>query len=121
MAVDDLFRTLERRTEQDLYRLTFRMTASTQNELLQQIEANRKALMRRQIATETLWFFASLLIGFFLGYASHEAMTVLAPGTYKTLLHFFTNKVNHVLYFLCVLCFLGVYITRLTIWALKLL
>ncbi|TND02422.1 MAG: hypothetical protein FD123_4095 [Bacteroidetes bacterium] len=121
MAVDDIFKTLERRTEQDLYRMTFRMVASTQNELLQEIEANRKALMRRQIAKETLWFFASLLAGFLLGFATYEAAGAMAPGVRGTLLKFFSNNEDYVFYFLCILCFIGVYITRMTIWALKLL
>lgn len=121
MAVDDLFRTIERRSEQDLYRMTFRMTAATQQELMQQIEANRKALLRRQIATETLWFFGSVLLGFLLGYASHEALAAIAPGTRMQLLKFFSGNETYLFYFMCGLSFAGVYVCRLTLWALKLL
>ena len=119
MPADQLFKMLERRTEQDLYRMTFRLAATTKNELVAQLEANRKALLRRQIALEVIWFFASLIIGFVLGYIFNETVIQAFPDFYKTLLGLFDNKPLNILYLLIGLCFVGVYITRLTIWALK--
>jgi|GEM_PF-1997257 len=120
MSVDNLFRTIERRTEQDLYRMTFRMTASTQAELMKQIEENRKALRWKRVATEVLWFFASAALGLLLGYILNETLLAAAPGL-RQKIAVIVKKDDYVFYLLSLLCFIGVYITRVTIWALKLL
>ena len=121
MSVDNLFKTIERRTEQDLYRMTFRMAMTTQQDLAKQIAANQKTMKRQRIAAEVLWFFGSALIGLLLGYILDEALTAAAPDLRKELVTFWFKKDIYVFYFLAILCFAGVYLARITIWALKLL
>lgn len=121
MPVDNLFRSIERRTEQDLYRMTFRVVSVSQADLMKQIEANRKAMQRRRIALELLWFFGSALLGLLLGYIADQTMDSMAPDLRQKLIAFFFKKEVYVFYFLSVLAFAGVYIVRLTIWALRML
>jgi cytochrome bd-type quinol oxidase subunit 2 len=121
MSVDNLFKAIERRTEQDLYRMSFRAVATTQRELVEQIEANRKAMQRKRIATEVLWFFGAALIGLLLGYIANETLTAVAPALRQQLAGFWFKKDVNVFYFLSALGFLGVYVVRMTIWALRML
>lgn len=119
MPADELFKIIERRNEQDLYRMSLRMVTTTQAELMEQLEANRKALLRRQIALEVVWFFASVLIGFLLGYIFTETLLHAFPKYYDSLLVLVERNPVYVFYLLSAINFAGVYVTRITIWALK--
>lgn len=119
MPADELFKIIERRNEQDLYRMSIRMVTTTQTELMEQLEANRKALLRRQIALEVVWFFASVIIGFLLGYIFTETLIHAFHDYYESLLILVEKNPLYVFYLLSAINFAGVYITRITIWALK--
>lgn len=99
--------------------MSIRMVTTTQSELMDAIEANRKALMRRQIALEVVWFFASVIIGFVLGYILTETLLQAFPDYFNQLNNLLGREPLHVFYLLSGINFAGVYITRITIWALK--
>ena len=57
MGVDKMFKQLERRTERDLYRKTFRAVYKSQQSAGKNIGAQLKAARWKSIAREVFWFF----------------------------------------------------------------
>lgn len=119
MAIDKLFRQLERRTERDLYRKTFRLAHKSQQSLYTNLDANLKAAKWKKIAVEVFWFFSSLFIGMILGYLLFELLSILFPFIKESFLTYLGNSDLSLIYFLGLICFVGVYVTRLIIWSLN--
>lgn len=121
MAVDKLFKQMERRTERDLYRKTFTMARKSQKNLVSTIGEGAKASKWKKFAKEVFWFFMSLILGFLIGYMVFEIMGIAAPSWQSNLISYFGGDFWSLIYFLSLICFIGVYITRIFIWALNLL
>ena len=119
MAIDKLFRQLERRTERDLYRKTFRLAHKSQQGLYTNLGANLKAAKWKKIAVEVFWFFSSLFIGMILGYLLFELLSILFPFIKESFSTYLGNSDLSLIYFLGLICFVGVYVTRLIIWSLN--
>tara|TARA_B100001287_G_scaffold276098_1_gene285763 strand:- start:550 stop:921 length:372 start_codon:yes stop_codon:yes gene_type:complete len=119
MGVDKMFKQLERRTERDLYRKTFRAVYKSQQSAGKNIGAQLKAARWKSIAREVFWFFLTLLLGFLLGYLLYEMFTILIPNVSVNLIEYFSgNRINFI-YFLSLFCFLGIYLMRIVLWAIK--
>jgi hypothetical protein len=119
MAIDKLFRQLERRTERDLYRKTFRMAHKSQQSLYTGLGSNLKAAKWKKVAVEVFWFFASLMIGMLSGYLLFELLAAIIPSWNMNFIQFFGGAEITFIYFLALFCFIGVYITRLIVWSLN--
>jgi hypothetical protein len=121
MIVDDLFRKLERKTESDLLNRTTQTAFSAQNKAISGILSPKKGAFNPVvIAREFLWFFVSVAIGFILGFLFYELFSFLLLDVKNELINLFFMSQSNFIYFLSAICFFGVYIVRLTIWALKL-
>ena len=121
MIVDDLFRKLERKTESDLLNRTTQTAFGAQNKAISGILSPKKGAFNPVvIAREFLWFFVSVAIGFILGFLFYELFSFLLLDVKNELINLFFMSQSNFIYFLSAICFCGVYIVRLTIWALKL-
>jgi hypothetical protein len=121
MIVDDLFRKLERKTESDLLNRTTQTAFSAQNKAISGILSPKKGAFNPVvIAREFLWFFVSVAIGFILGFLFYELFSFLLLDVKNELINLFFMSQSNFIYFLSAISFCGVYIVRLTIWALKL-
>ena len=121
MIVDELFRKLERKTESDLLNRTTQTAFGAQNKAISGILSPKKGAFNPVvIAREFLWFFVSVAIGFILGFLFYELFSFLLLDVKNELINLFFMSQSNFIYFLSATCFCGVYIVRLTIWALKL-
>ncbi|MDB4533894.1 hypothetical protein N9242_03410 [Vicingaceae bacterium] len=119
MAIDKLFKQLERRTERDLYRKTFRMAHKSQQGLYAGLGDNLKKAKWKKIAVEVFWFFSSLAIGLVLGFLLFELIGSIIPSWKNNFTIFFGGSDAIFIYVLALICFIGVYITRLIVWSLN--
>lgn len=118
MQVDQYFRQLERTSERNLYRRTNRAIYTSQRKALDEVFSKRSVIQSRKFALEFLWFFVALLIGFVLGYVLFTAVEYFLPNNmFDVMVTYLGGEIMNFLYFLSFLCFLGVYITRVTVWA----
>lgn len=121
MVVDELFKKLEKKTERDLLNQANRTAFMAQSQAVSKITNPKLQLKKVKMATEVLWFFAALAIGLLLGYLFYELFSIWLPETKNDLIKMlFISKANFI-YFLSAVSIVGVYVTRITIWALKLL
>ena len=120
MAVDKFFKSLERRTERDLYRKAFKTTMKSQKDLYSAVSGGVKKEKRKKIAMEVLWFFLSVIIGFVVGYTIYELLYSFSSKLIYNLKAFLNFKTIEMIYLFSLVSFIGVYLTRLTIWTLKL-
>ena len=121
MVVDELFKKLEKKTERDLLNQVNQAAYRAQTQSVSNITSPKLLLKKVKIATELLWFFAALAIGFIVGYLFYELFLIWLPETKNDLIKMlFITKANFI-YFLSGISIAGVYVTRITIWALKLL
>ena len=74
MAVDKFFKSLERRTERDLYRKAFKASRKSQKEIYNVLSGGVKKERRKNLAKEILWFFISIAVGFVIGYTVYEVV-----------------------------------------------
>lgn len=121
MRVDRFFKSLERRTERDLYRKAFKATIKSQKNVYEAVSGGVKREKRKKIALEVLWFFLSILIGFVVGYTFYELVKSFSISFTRDLIDALNFSKIEFIYFLSLVSFIGVYISRITIWALKLI
>lgn len=119
MAVDKLFKQIERRTERDLYRKTFTMARKSQKNLTANLGKGMKASKWKKIAKEVFWFFMSLILGFLLGYMFFELLGAIIPKLQMNLISYLGDSQLNLIYFLSVICFTGIYIARIFVWSLN--
>lgn len=121
MAVEEIFRKLERQTERELMQHATRMGYQAQIRMNQKIQNPTVSLNNKKIAREVIWFFAAVAIGFIMGYLFYEVFTTWLPDVKKDLIVLLLQSEANFIYFLSALCFVGVYVCRATMWALSLL
>ncbi len=121
MVVDELFKRLEKKTERDLLNQTTQTVFRAQTQALTSVNNPKTLLKKIKIAGEVLWFFAALAIGFLIGCVFYEIFSIWIPDGKKVLISLLFEKDSNFFYFLSAISVLGVYISRLTIWALKLI
>lgn len=122
MIVDDFFRKLERKTEMDLLNQANQTAYRAQNQTISSLTKPQLGVLKYKVlAREVLWFFSALAIGFIIGYLFYEIFVICLKDVKKDLINLLFQNDSNFIYFLSAVCFLGVYITRLTIWALKLI
>jgi hypothetical protein len=122
MIVGDLFRKLEKKTEMDLLNQATQTAFRVQNQSLSNITQPKIGFINyKVIAREVLWFFTALAIGFIIGYLFYELFSIWLVDVKKDLINLLFMNESNFIYFLSAVSFLGVYITRLTVWALKLI
>ncbi|MCD6066909.1 MAG: hypothetical protein K0S33_1735 [Bacteroidetes bacterium] len=119
MAVGEIFKQLEKQTEQDLLRRANRITYQAQSKFYENLSDSKSLLRKKVIAREVIWFFASVAIGFLMGYLFYEIFTTWFPEIKTPLIKQFLQTNANFLYFLSALSFIGVYICRATVWALS--
>ncbi len=121
MAVDKFFKSLERRTERDLYRKAYKATRKSQQDVYNVLSGGVKKEKRKKLAKEILWFFVSIAIGFAVGYTVYELVLSFSKSFTNDLINYLQFSTIELIYLLSLVCFLGVYVARLTIWALNLI
>lgn len=121
MAVDKFFKSLERRTERDLYRKAYKATRKSQQDVYNVLSGGVKKEKRKKLAKEILWFFVSIAIGFAIGYTVYELVLSFSKSFTNDLINYLQFSTIELIYLLSLVCFLGVYVARLTIWALNLI
>ena len=121
MAVDKFFKSLERRTERDLYRKAFKVTRKSQQDIYNVLSGGVKKERRKKLAREILWFFLSIVIGFTIGYTVYELVLSFSMTFTRDLIDYLQFTTIELIYLLSLICFLGVYFARLTVWALNLI
>ena len=121
MAVDKFFKSLERRTERDLYRKAYKATRKSQQDVYNVLSGGVKKEKRKKLAKEILWFFLSIAIGFAVGYTVYELVLSFSKSFTNDLINYLQFSTIELIYLLSLVCFLGVYVARLTIWALNLI
>ncbi len=121
MAVDKFFKSLERRTERDLYRKAYKATRKSQQDVYNVLSGGVKKEKRKKLAKEILWFFLSIAIGFAVGYTVYELVLSFSKSLTNDLINYLQFSTIELIYLLSLVCFLGVYVARLTIWALNLI
>ena len=121
MAVDKFFKSLERRTERDLYRKAYKATRKSQQDVYNVLSGGVKKEKRKKLAKEILWFFVSIAIGFAIGYTVYELILSFSKSFTNDLINYLQFSTIELIYLLSLVCFLGVYVARLTIWALNLI
>ncbi|PLX14894.1 MAG: hypothetical protein C0599_17870 [Salinivirgaceae bacterium] len=109
---------IERMPQKALYRQT-KLITKRFDMLLTPKKGGAKGSMGKKVAREILWFFASILIGFLLGFIFYS---IIAHFYYD-----FLVKASHVMgsvinfyYFLFIVAFVGIYVVRAVNWAIKL-
>jgi hypothetical protein len=120
MEVGEIFKQLERQTEQDLLRRANRANYKAQAKFYENISNPKYLLLKKTIASEVIWFFAAVAIGFLMGYLFYEVISMWLLEIKTHLITQFLLSNANLLYFLSALSFIGVYICRLTVWALSL-
>ena len=121
MRVDRFFKSLERRTERDLYRKAFKATLKSQKDVYESVSGGVKKEKRKKLAFEVLWFFISILIGLVVGYTVYELVKSFSMSFTRDLISFLKFSNIEFIYLLSLISFIGVYMARITIWALKLI
>ena len=121
MRVDRFFKSLERRTERDLYRKAFKATLKSQKDVYESVSGGVKKEKRKKFAFEVLWFFISILIGLVVGYTDYELVKSFSMSFTRDLISFLKFSNIEFIYLLSLISFIGVYMARITIWALKLI
>ena len=121
MAVDKFFKSIERRTERDLYRKAFKATRKSQQDIYNVLSGGVKRERRKKLAREILWFFLSIVIGFTIGYTVYELVLSFSTSFTRDLTDYLQFTTIELIYLLSLVCFLGVYVDRLTVWALNLI
>lgn len=121
MRVDRFFKSLERRTERDLYRKAFKATLKSQKDVYESVSGGVKKEKRKKFAFEVLWFFISILIGLVVGYTVYELVKSFSMSFTRDLISFLKFSNIEFIYLLSLISFIGVYMARITIWALKLI
>tara|TARA_Y100000991_G_scaffold207800_1_gene186228 strand:+ start:1360 stop:1734 length:375 start_codon:yes stop_codon:yes gene_type:complete len=121
LAVDKFFKSLERRTERDLYRKAFKASRKSQNEIYNVLSGGVKKERRKNLAKEILWFFISIAVGFVIGYTVYEVVLSFSRSFTNDLIKYLQFSKIEFIYLLSLVCFIGVYLTRITIWALNLI
>ena len=120
MVVQELFKNIERKSEADLFRKATRLTFEGQSKIYNKFSNPLILYKKKKIAKEVLWFFASIAIGFLMGYLFFELFVIALPVVKNDIiLHFLNSNLNFI-YFLSFISFIGVYISRLVVWALNL-
>ena len=121
MAVDKFFKSLERRTERDLYRKAFKASRKSQKEIYNVLSGGVKKERRKNLAKEILWFFISIAVGFVIGYTVYEVVLSFSRSFTNDLIKYLQFSKIEFIYLLSLVCFFGVYLSRITIWALNLI
>jgi hypothetical protein len=121
VAVDRFFKSLERRTERDLYRKAFKATQKSQKDVFSAVSGGVKKEKRKKFALEVLWFFISVLLGLVVGYTVYELVKSFSLSFTKDMISFLRFSNIEFIYLLSLVSFFGVYMTRITIWAVKLI
>tara|TARA_Y100000385_G_scaffold156426_1_gene162183 strand:- start:164 stop:535 length:372 start_codon:yes stop_codon:yes gene_type:complete len=121
VAVDRFFKSLERRTERDLYRKAFKATQKSQKDVFAAVSGGVKKEKRKKFALEVLWFFISILLGLVVGYTVYELVKSFSLSFVNEMINFLRFSNIEFIYLLSLVSFLGVYMTRITIWAVKLI
>ena len=119
MGIDRLFKQLERRTERDLYRKTYRAAFKSQQSLTNNIGSTIKASRSRRVAKEVFWFFSSVFLGFLLGYLFFELFSILIPELKSELVYYFGGQDSYLYYVFSCMSFIGIYVVRMIVWSLN--
>lgn len=120
MAVDEMFRKLEKQAEMDLYNKAMRSSLDAKTKIYNNLSAPEILLKKKQIAKEVLWFFAALFIGFLTGYLLFELFSILLPEIKNEIISIYLQSNMNFIYALSLVCFIGVYISRIVVWSLNL-
>ena len=121
MGVDEFFKQIERRTEQDLYRRSMRYAYKSQQSLLNDTGSKLKLIKRKKIAKEVFWFFMSIGLGFLIGYLLFLLLGGVFKEFQKDFIEYLGGKELNLIFLLWAISFIGVYLVRTVLWALNLM
>lgn len=119
MGVDEFFKQIERRTERDLYRKSFRFAYKSQQTLLTDTGSKLKLIKKKKIAKEVFWFFMSLVLGFLIGYLLSVLIGDLFGEFKNDFVEYLGGKEINVIFLFWLVSFIGVYLVRIVLWSLN--
>ncbi len=118
MNPDVFFKRLEQRTEQELYRRSFKAATQSQDSLFKQFENKKREEFKVAFAREVKWFFASLILAPLMGFIFYYIFANVIKDTMIDLAKYFDGV--ETLYFIIVgISLVGIYVARIILWALK--
>ena len=118
MNPDLFFKQMERRTERELYRKSFRAVVDSQDSVFKKFENNKKEKFKQGVAREVKWFFLTLLIAPISAFVFYYLFATLIPNQIVDLAVYFDGI--ETLYFVIMgFCFFCIYLARIMVWALK--
>jgi hypothetical protein len=120
MAVGEIFKKLEKQVELDLHNRAMRTSLDAKTKIYNNLSTPEILFKKKQIAKEILWFFAALCIGFLMGYLFFELFAILLPDIKNEIISIYLHSNMNFIYALSIVCFIGVYVSRLVVWSLNL-
>ncbi len=118
MNPDILFNRLEQRTERELFRRSFKAAADSQDSMFKKFENRKREQLKVTIAKEVKWFLITIILAPVIGFVFFYAFANLMQETMIELAIFF-NGVETLFLVISGITFLGIYVARRIIWALK--
>jgi len=118
MNPDRFFKQMERRTERELYRRSFRAVTESQDSMFKKFENNKREKFKRGVAREVKWFFFAILISPLMAFVFYYLFANLIPNQMVDLALYF-DGIETLFLAIVGFCFLCIYLARIMVWALK--
>lgn len=118
MNPDRFFKQMERRTERELYRRSFRAVTESQDSMFKKFENNKREKFKQGVAREVKWFFLSLLLSPVMAFIFYYLFANLIPNQMVDLALYF-DGIETLFFVIVGFCFLCIYLARIMVWALK--
>jgi len=117
--IDKLFGQIQRKTERDLYRKSYRSVIKSQQSIYDSVSKNKTNKRKQKISKEILWFFIKVIISILISFLIYSLCNILIPQfNYEISLILGWGELS-LFFLLSSLIFIGMYIVRIILWSLK--
>ncbi|MCF8297668.1 MAG: hypothetical protein K9J13_09020 [Saprospiraceae bacterium] len=110
---------VQRVPQRALYRQTIKLSRGLDKSVVKGLKG-KKVSGKQKFARELLWFFATILLSLSLALGIYYIIGQIIPETLYQLVIDIGSMVKFY-YLLSLICFVGIYLVRIIIWAIKLL
>ena len=121
MAIEKIFQNelkrLQLLPQRAIYTQLRQATSSSERKMMEAMTLNKQKTKVQSLARELLWFFGALLGGLFLGFIIFYFMGILLPQSFVQMANDW--GVTKLYYLISLFCFVGIYLVRVTVWAIK--
>lgn len=118
-SVDKLFKQVQRRSERDLYRKSYRSVMKSQQALVSGAADRSKLMRSKRLSIEILWFFISIILSSTLAFLLNYIIIKVNVDFVADMDLFLGWGEFSLLFLLMIILFFGIYIIRSLIWALS--